>query len=279
MSFEFRNGRAAVVGRSASTAPFPSEILTGHLCDDSVGRVLLDPPPSLPPCREGTRFSRGLRERERERKGTRLARGSDSRREIHPKLSKNVGAINSCRSSAVSLAGSSSSRRRRASRQTSFKCALKFHQVATSRKPSRRLYQVRLLLLLSYLAGPSTRRVPAMGSASGSFLPHHRPSFYGLRTILIQIPDSTLPPFLFFFSSPPVYLALLFLFFFLHSSLELLNSFSYFVSSPCSIRMDVYRHFIGSISVEDRRRKIVEISRDSLSRNGGIATKLFDGAD
>lgn len=29
------------------------------------------------------------------------------RREIHPKLSKNVGAINSCRSSAVSLAGSS----------------------------------------------------------------------------------------------------------------------------------------------------------------------------
>lgn len=67
MSFEFRNGRAAVVGRSASTAPFPSEILTGHLCDDSVGRVLLDPPHSLPPCREGTRFSRGLRERERGR--------------------------------------------------------------------------------------------------------------------------------------------------------------------------------------------------------------------
>lgn len=29
--------------------------------------------------------------------------------------------------------------RRRATRQTSFKCALKFHEVATSRKPSRRL--------------------------------------------------------------------------------------------------------------------------------------------
>lgn len=62
------------------------------------------------------------------------------KREIHPKLSKNVGAVNSCRSLAVSLPGSNSSRRRRrASRQTSFKCALKFHQLATSRKPSRQL--------------------------------------------------------------------------------------------------------------------------------------------
>lgn len=109
-----------------------------------------------------------------------------------------------------------------------------------------------------------------MGSASGSFLPHHLPSFYGLRTILIQIPDSTLPPFLFFFSSPPVYLAFLFLFFFLHSSLELLNSFSYFVSSPCSIRMDIspfYRFDIGRRSEAkdcgDSSRFVVEEWRNS----------------
>ncbi|CAL1680106.1 unnamed protein product [Lasius platythorax] len=63
------------------------------------------------------------------------------RRKIHPRLPKNVRAINSCRNPAVSLAGSvPAAGMRRASRQTSFKCALKFHQLATSRKPSRRLY-------------------------------------------------------------------------------------------------------------------------------------------
>lgn len=45
MSFEFRNGRAAV--GLDGTGFLPSEILTGHLCDNSVGRVLLDPPPPL----------------------------------------------------------------------------------------------------------------------------------------------------------------------------------------------------------------------------------------
>lgn len=156
----------------------PSEILTNHLCDNLVRRVPLDPSRW-----EGTRVAGKER-------GRQVARGSGLRREIHPKLSKNVGAINSCRSLAVSLAGSSSSKRRRASRQTSFKCALKFHQLATSRKPSRRLYQVRLLLL-SYLAGRSTRRVPAMGSASGSFRSYH-PSPSGLRAALIQVPGSML---------------------------------------------------------------------------------------
>lgn len=112
------------------------------------------------------------------------------RREIHPKLSKNVGAINSCRSSAVSLAGSSSSRRRRASRQTSFKCALKFHQLATSRKPSRRLYQVRLLL--SYLAGQSTRRVSPMGSVSGSVV---RTTLVVLWITRYSNPDTKIRPF------------------------------------------------------------------------------------
>lgn len=97
------------------------------------------------------------------------------RREIHPELPKNVRAINSCRSyPAVSLAGSrylllQGGAGHRA--KPVLNALLNFTNLRRAVNHLGGSARVRLLLL-SYSAWPSTRRVPsrAMGSADGSTL-------------------------------------------------------------------------------------------------------------